>query len=477
MQANVDSPADKAIHFSYMQVPAYSVYSAQRKPVSRCNKVRIWLSTADQKYLLSELESINSEESGKKSQYNIKIREDIKYQKMEGFGASLTDSSSFLLQKRIKPEVRAEIMEKLFGKTGISLNLIRQPMGSCDYNINLYTYDNEPGDTELKKFSIDPDRKYIIPSIKDALSINREIRIIASPWSAPGWMKTSGSIIGGELKPGFYNTYAMYFVKFIKSYQNEGIHVYAITPQNEPLFLPAHYPGMSFSADSEADFIKMALGPLFKKNGIDTKILIYDHNWDKPEYPLEILKDKEANMFIAGVAWHYYGGSHEAMSKVHEAYPDKEVWFTEGSGGEWVPEFHDAFMDQMMHIIRIPRNWSKSVIWWNLALDEEHGPSILGDWSTCRGLVRVDTKTCTVSYNVDYYTIAHISKFVNRGAYRIDSNTYKNDLENVAFLNPDSSKVLIVSNRSKESKTFTASDGKRHFVFSIPGEGAATFKW
>ncbi len=330
---------------------------------------------------------------------------------------------------------------------------------------------------ELKKFSTDHDKKYIIPCLKEALAINPDIIFFATPWSAPGWMKTSGSIIGGSLKPECYHLYAHYFRKFIEAYHKEGITIHAISPQNEPLFVPHHYPGMSFPAGEEAAFIKTALGPEFQKHGITAKIFIYDHNWDRPDYPLEILKDREAASYVSGVAWHYYGGSHEAMTKVHDAYPGKEAWFTEGSGGEWIPEFHDAFMDQMKHVIRIPRNWSETIVWWNMALDDEHGPSLLGDWSTCRGLVKVDRLTGAVSYNVDYFTMGHISSFVDRGAFRIESGWYRDDLESVAFLNPDGSKVLIVSNRTKREKAFTVRDGSRRFVYTLPAEGAVTFTW
>lgn len=441
------------------------------------SSVQVWLSTIDRNSQLSHKDELHWSTDTTPAQYNIKVNDSRKFQSMEGFGASFTDSSAVLLQTRITAETRKKTMADLFGKDGIHLNLIRQPMGSCDYNINLYTYDDVPNDDNLENFSIDHDKKRIIPCIREAFLENPDIEVCASPWSAPGWMKSSGSIIGGTLKPEHYKTYASYFRKFIEAYEKEGIPVHAVTVQNEPLFTPGHYPGMSFPAKEECEFVKTALGPEFKKFNMKTRIFVYDHNWDRSDYPLEILGDKEANQYISGVAWHYYGGTHDAMSRVHDAYPDKEAWFTEGSGGEWIPEYHDAFMDQMKHVVRVPRNWSKTLVWWNMALDQEHGPSLLGDWSTCRGLVKVDTLTGEVTKNVDYYTMGHISKFVDRGAHRIESNWYENDLEDVAFLNPDGSKVLIVSNRTKEDKTFTVTDGDRHFQYTLPGEGAVTFKW
>jgi len=439
--------------------------------------VHLWISTSDGKMQLQRRDDLHWSADKPQAQFEIAVDEGRRFQTMEGFGASFTDSSAVLFQTRLSAEARNRAMDDLFGRDGIRLNLIRQPMGSCDYNINLYTYDDVDNDVKLEKFSIEHDKKRIIQCIREALKVNPDIKIFATPWSAPGWMKTSGSIIGGALKPEHYGAYAAYFRKFIEAYKNEGVPVYAVSVQNEPLFVPAHYPGMSFPAREERDFIKTALGPEFSSHGIDTKIFIYDHNWDRPDYPLEILKDREANRYVAGVAWHFYGGSHEAMSEVHDAFPDKEVWFTEGSGGEWVPEYHDAFMDQMRHVIRVPRNWSKTLVWWNIALDEEHGPSLLGDWSTCRGLVKIGTRTGRVTRNVDYFTMGHISGFVDRGAFRIESSWLPDELENVAFLNPDGSKVLIVSNRTKKEKTFTVTDRGRHFSCTIPAEGAATLKW
>lgn len=439
--------------------------------------VKVWLSTIDEKSLLAPQDDISFNEGRAKTQYEITVNDKERFQQMEGFGASFTDSSAYVLSQNLTPEARREVMKNLFSREGIHLSLVRQPMGSCDYNLDLFSYDDVPGDVDLKQFSIMPDKKYIIPCIKEALDENPDIKFIASPWSAPGWMKTSGSMIGGSLKPGLEKTYARYFSKFIEAYGEEGIPIHAITIQNEPLYVPGHYPGMSFPPIREAEFIKNALGPELKEEGLDTKILIYDHNWDKPDYPEKILSDEEARKYVSGVAWHFYGGSHEAMSEVHDAHPDKEVWFTEGSGGEWVPGFHDAFMDQMKHVVRVPRNWSKSLLWWNMALDQDHGPSLLGDGSTCRGLVKVDNVTGEASYNVDYYTMGHISKFVEPGAFRIASDWFENDLETVAFQNPDGSKVLIVSNRTKDSKSFKVKDGEKFFEYTIPGEGAATFKW
>lgn len=448
----------------------------------KMSKLRIWITTSDQKYLLEEVEVTRPLVSKYKEEYKIVVDEKKKYQQMDGFGASFTDASAYLVYNKLSPEKRREVMEKLFDREkGIGISFLRQPMGATDYTTKLYSYDDLPTgvdeDPDLKYFSIDHDKKYIIPLLKEAMEINPELKIMASPWSPPGWMKTTGSMIGGSLRRSYYSVYAQYFVKFIRSYEVEGIPIYAITVQNEPLYVPKEYPGMKMDWVEQADFIGEYLGPAFESAGIKTKILCYDHNWDNTTYAAYVLSHEKASKYVSGSAWHFYGGKHEAMSKIKEMFPDKEIWFTEGSGGDWVPAFFNAYMDQMMHVIRIPRNWAKTVVWWNIALDEKRGPTILSK-STCRGLIEINQKTGEVKYNVDYYTLGHISKFVLPGAYRIDSYTYQDRLESVAFLNPDGSKVLIVSNRTNTAKKMQViEDGLEAFSYILPGYASATFVW
>jgi glucosylceramidase len=371
-------------------------------------------------------------------------------------------------------------MQKLFDRTdGIGMTFLRQPIGATDFNAHIYSNDDIPlgeSDYELKYFSIHHDKQYIIPAVKDALTINPDMKIMVSPWSPPGWMKTSDHMIGGTLKPECYDVYAQYFVKFIQAYESEGIPVYAVTIQNEPGYEPAQYPGMMMTADEQIRFIGEHLGPAFKEHDIHAKIVCYDHNWDVREYARNVLSDAKASTYIAGSAWHCYGGSHDAMTEIHDQFPKKDIWFTEASGGDWIPAFHDAFMDQMKHVIRSTRNWANSVVWWNIALDEQNGPTVLTG-STCRGLLKISQATGEVIYNLDYYTMGHISKFVLPGAYRIDSNTYENELESVAFLNEDGSKVLIVSNRTDTDSMIRIQSGEQTFRYTVKGKSAVTFCW
>jgi glucosylceramidase len=231
---------------------------------------------------------------------------------------------------------------------------------------------------------------------------------------------------------------------------------------------------MRMDPNEQVTFINNNLGPEFEKNNIKTKIIAYDHNWDLKAYPNIVLKD--AGKYVAGSAWHCYGGTHDAMTAVHEKYPDKEIWFTEASGGEWVPPFNDAFADQMKHVIRATRNWAKTVVWWNIALDQNNGPSVLSN-STCRGIVKIDSDTKEITYNLDYYTMGHISKFVEPGAFRIDSDNYEDKLETVAFKNPDGSIALIAHNRTASDKTLKAAYGASVFEYTVPANAAVTFAW
>jgi glucosylceramidase len=384
----------------------------------------------------------------------VTIDETQSYQEIDGFGASFTDSSAYLIHQILDKEQRMELMEKLFShEKGIGLSVLRNPMGSSDYARKMYSYnDIAAGETDfpLEQFTVAHDLDDIIPLLQEALAINPAIKLMASPWSSPAWMKTSGSMIGGELKEECYEVYADYFVKYIQAYREQGLPIYAVTPQNEPLYVPEHYPGMLMLPERQADFIKNYLKPKFLKYELDTKILCYDHNWDRPDYPLAVIDD--VGDAVDGVAWHWYGGKPVAQHQVHMAYPDKEVHFTEGSGGEWIPAFEPAFSNVLRTGIEILRNDSKSFVLWNMALDEENGPSVPGfGSSTCRGVVTIEQQTKALTYTLDYYALAHFSKFVQPKAVRIASSSDE-VIRSVAFKNTDGSIVTILFNDSDEMK-------------------------
>jgi glucosylceramidase len=403
------------------------------------------------------------------------------YQTIDGFGASFTDSSAWLVYTKLSPEQRRQTMHDLFDvKTGIGLTLLRQPMGASDLALRDYSYDDMPAgqsDPELKHFSIEHDQAYILPTVREALAINPQIKVMATPWSPPGWMKTSDSLIGGSLKESAYPAFAQYFVKFIRAYESAGVPIFGLTMQNEALFSPGDYPGMKFESEAQRTFLRDHLGPALVAANLHPKVMIYDHNWDHPEYPTALLSDPEASKYTAGTAWHCYGGDVSAQTTVHDKFPAKDVWETECSGGTWQKGNLLAITAQL--IIESTRNWAKSVVLWNMALNEKNGPN-LGGCATCRGIVTVNTSkpASVVTKTVDYYAMGHASKFVLPGAVRIESNSFgKHSLEDVAFRNPDGTMTLLVLNNAGRSQAFTVKESENSFSYTLPPGSLATFSW
>ena len=446
--------------------------------------VKVWLTTGDQSQLLAPQPDIAFTADAAEQGKTIHVNEQHHYQQMDGFGASLTDSSAWLIYNQLTETQRAGVMSALFSSTeGIGVSITRIPMGASDFvNGAAYTYDDMPPgqtDPELENFSIDHDRAYILPALQAALRINPDLKVMASPWSPPAWMKTSDALGNGSLREEFYPAFANYFVKFIQAYEAEGIPIYAITLQNEPHHEPYSYPGMRMEPEEAAAFVKGHLAPAFEAAGIQTKILIWDHNWDEYDYPITIFNDPAAKALIDGSAFHCYGGTVIAQGIVHDAHPDKDIYFTECSGGAWVPGFDEGLKRDMKDlVIGSTRNWAKTVIKWNLALDASFGPHN-GGCGNCYGFVTITPETETgFAFNYDYFSIGHASKFVVPGAYRVASTSFTYEgLESVAFKNPDDSKVLIVANTSTSEKQFTVRWGDKHFAQSLPAGAIATFTW
>src|SRR5262249_14920641 len=289
---------------------------------------------------------------------------------------------------------------------------------------------------------------------------------------------TSGSLITGRLLPQYYGAYANYFVKFIQAYQSAGVPIYAITPQNEPFFEPGNYPGMRWEPGDVADFIKNNLGPSFASAGINTKIIVWDHNWDVPTYPMTVLNDPAAKPFIDGSAFHCYAGSVSAQTTVHNAHPDRKIYFTECTSGAWSTNWSaNLVWDLTNLLIGATRNWSSATIKFNLALDQNFGPHT-GGCPNCIGITTINQTTGAVTLNHDYYAIGHFSKFVMPGAVRIDSNQFESDgLLDVAFRNPDGSKVVVVLNSQAANRTFKILWAGQSITYTLPGSSVATFRW
>jgi len=453
----------------------------QRAPVV----VHAWLTTGDQASLLSQQPDVylvTDTTSPGAAISTIDVDPGTQHQQMIGFGAAMTDASAYLIMHQMPAKDREALLQDLFGRdNGIGLSFVRVPMGASDFSLRHYSYDDMPpseSDSALARFSIDEDLAEKIPLLRRALSINPEIKLVGSPWSPPAWMKSTRSLIKGTLLPKFYDSFAEYFVKFIRAYGAQGLPIYAITLQNEPNFEPEDYPGMRLDALQRARVIGRHLGPRLERAGMRTVIWDWDHNWDLSQSPMEVLADSTARKYVQGVAWHCYGGNVSAQSIPHSAYPDKDTYFTECSGGDWAKIFADNLKFNVgTLVIGSTNNWARGVALWNLALDEKGGPH-KGGCGNCRGVVTIDSKTGAYTRNVEYYSLAHASKFVRPGAHRIRSESADTLLAHVAFLNPDQyTKVLLVLNMAKEARRFVVRSRGGSFRYTLPAASVVTLTW
>jgi glucosylceramidase len=444
---------------------------------------QVWLTTGSGSKLLARETDVHFDSGAPPATLiRIAVDEGTAYQEIVGFGAAITDASAWLIQNRLTAAQREALLQELFGPSpGLGLSFTRLTMGASDFSLHQYSYDDMPAgqtDAALAHFSIDSNRAYVLPVVQRALAINPRLKIMASPWSPPGWMKTTGSLIQGTLLPEAYGPLAEYFRRYVEAYRAVGVPIYAVTVQNEPHYEPPTYPGMRLEPAARAWFIGQYLGPLFARSGIGTIILDWDHNWDEPQSPLQVLADTAAPRYIAGVAWHCYGGDVSAQTVVHDAHPDKDAYFTECSGGEWAPNFADnlKWITQTL-IIGATRGWAKGVLLWNLALDENHGPHT-GGCGDCRGVVTIASASGAVIRNVEYYALGHASRFVRPGARRVASTSGIAGLESVAFRNADDgSKALIVVNTAAQDRAFTVLWDNQSFRYTLPAGAVVTFVW
>jgi glucosylceramidase len=440
--------------------------------------VRAFLTTADQQNLLAP------GPVGKPAAAGAVIRIDPRrqHQRIAGFGAAITEASAWLIRNGLQDAQRDALMRELFTRegNGIGFELTRLTIGASDFSRRHYSLDDMPpgqADPELKHFSLDPERADVIPATRQALALNPKLQVMASPWSAPGWMKTTDSLVQGQLRPEFYGAFARYMVRYVDEMKAEGIPIFALTLQNEPHFEPGDYPGMRMTPRTRATVVGQHLGPLLKRRGLQTQILEWDHNWDEPWSPLSMLSDPTARRYVSGVAWHCYAGDVSAQSQVAQHFPELDVWFTECSGGEWKPQWAETLPWLMRNlIIGSTRHGARGVLMWNLALDPQHGPH-LGGCKDCRGVVTIDPKTGKVTRNIEYYAFGHASRFVHQGARRVDSHGDVKGLDHVAFTNPDGSTVVIVSNSAAEARRFTVQAPGQRFSYELPASGVVTFSW
>ncbi|MFF2331057.1 MULTISPECIES: lectin [unclassified Streptomyces] len=414
---------------------------------------------------------------------NITVDENTRYQTFTGGGASFTDTAAYLLNSSgaLSQATRDATMKKLFSPTeGIGLSFVRNPMGGSDLARYGYTYDDVPSgqsDPSLANFSIGHDLEDVLPLTRQAKQLNPALTTVASPWTAPAWMKDSGQLNGGWLKAENYGTYADYFVKYLQAYRDQGVPVDYVTAQNEPTCCSG-YPSMSWNGSGLAYFTKNELLPKLQSAGLATKVLAHDWNWDSYDAYAAATVDDPAvrdHPNFGGVAWHGYGGDIGKQTAVHNQYPSMDAFQTEHSGGTWIA---DQQREDMLNIIDYTRNWAKSVTKWSLAVDQNRGPHN-GGCGTCDGLITVhngDSRSGQVDYTIEYYTMGHLTKFVRPGAARI-SSTASSTVPNVAWRNPDGSKALIAYNGTGSAQQITVDWGGQKFGYSLPARTSATFTW
>ena len=412
---------------------------------------------------------------------DITVDSTLTYQTIDGFGYTLTGGSAMLLHQKLTVENRRKLLDEIFSTNGSGMHIsyLRISIGASDLDERVFSYNDLPSgqtDEALATFSLDPDRAHLIPVLKEILQINPMLTIMGSPWSAPVWMKSNRLPKGGHLLPAYYSAYANYFVKYIKGMESEGIPIHAVTLQNEPEN-PGNTPSMTMTSTEQATFVKSYLGPAFQVAGIKTKIIVFDHNCDHPNYPIEVLSDPAANEFIDGSAFHLYQGDISALTTVHERFPSKNIYFTE----QWTSGQGDFGGDLRWHlknvVIGATRNWARTVLEWNLANDENFLPHTGdGGCNLCQGAFTINGGTGMISRNVSYYIIAHASSFVPPGSVRIGSNMLM-VLPNVAFKTPAGKKVLIVLNDSESDRDFTIRFGNRHASAWLQSGAVATYVW
>ncbi|HEU4632569.1 MAG TPA: glycoside hydrolase family 30 beta sandwich domain-containing protein [Flavisolibacter sp.] len=448
------------------------------EPPSPVNEVDFWLTKSDETVKLQKQTGVLAFTTLSTQYPGIDVDENISFQTIDGFGYTLTGGSAQVINS-LEASKKKELLQELFGsdESAIHVSYLRISMGASDLNGAPFTYDDmPPGQTDmtLASFSLSADSVLLVPLLKEILAVNPQIKILATPWSAPVWMKDNHSYVGGSLQPQYYAVYAQYFVKYIQAMKAQGIVIDAITPQNEPLH-GGNNPSMVMQAAQQADFIRNHLGPAFQAANIATKIIIYDHNCDKPDYPIAILNDATAKSFINGSAFHLYAGDISALSTVRNAHPDKAVYFTEqytASNGNFGGDLNWHLKNV---IIGSMRNWSRVALEWNLANDASFGPHTEGGCTVCKGAITI-TSGSSFTRNVSYYIIAHASKFVPPGSARIFSSV-TGSLNNVAFKTPAGKKVLIVENDGNTSQQFTIKFNGKVVITALAAGAVGTYVW
>lgn len=434
--------------------------------------ISVWVT--DDGHHLAQMPSLNWQQAtGAASSETIVLNPDKKFQEILGFGAAFTDATCFTFN-RLDISAREKLFHQLFHSSEMGFNVCRTCIGSSDYSTKAYSFDEGEPDPQLARFSIDHDREYILPILREARKANPELFLFSSPWSPPGWMKSNGSMLGGNVQRRSFVPYANYFVKFIQSYEAEGVPVQAITIQNEvDTDQDGRMPACTWPEEYEADFVRGNLGPAFQQNGVKTKIWIIDHNYNLWGRAIAELETDGVRQFTNAIAWHGYVGKPEWIDRVHDAFPDVEMYWTEGGPDYTDPNYGKDWAQWSRTFTEVLRHWCRSITAWNFALDE-HGRPNIGPFS-CGGLVTIDSQSNAISYSGQFHAFAHYSRFIRRGAHRFDSQSSA-PLLHVGFQNPNGKQVLVLTNPGTARECEVRS-GNQQARISVSANSISTLVW
>jgi glucosylceramidase len=410
-------------------------------------EIKAWVTSDDHRF--TPVKPMRWRTAVRPSAHAITLHPSKKFQPILGFGAAFTDAACYMFNQ-LTPAAREQLFHELFHPSEMRLNVCRTCIGSSDYSTKAYTYDEGEPDPELKRFSIEQDRQYVLPMLREARKVNPELFLFSSPWTPPGWMKSGGSMLGGSMRRRYLPVYAEYFVKFLKAYADDGVTIQAVTPQNEvDTDQDARMPACIWPQEYEIEFVR-ALGPLLEENGLKTKIWVLDHNYNLWGRAVAELDDPILRKYCNAIAWHGYVGKPEMMDKVYQAHPDAEMYWTEGGPDYTDPHYLTDWVKWGRTFTAVLRNWCRSITGWNLALDEQGRPNI-GPFP-CGGVVTIHSETREITRSGQYWAFAHFSRLIERGARRFDSQGKVADVDHVAVENPGGGRVLVLTNGGEAQK-------------------------
>jgi glucosylceramidase len=450
----------------------FSVAASNRAAAPESGEVAVRVTGGKMRYEAAP--SIAWRRASETAENAIEVNPSNKYQEILGFGAAFTDAACYTFN-RLDPPAREQLFHEIFHPSEMGLNVCRTCIGSSDYSTEMFSYNEGEPDPEMKRFSIAHDERYVLPMLREARKQNPDLFLFSSPWSPPGWMKAGGSMLGGSMRPRYYAPYALYLVKFLQAYAAAGVPVRAVTVQNEvDTEQDGRMPACAWPQEYEMAFVKNFLGPAFEKNGLATKIWILDHNYNLWGRAVAELDDPNVRKYCNAAAFHGYVGTPDQMSKFHQAYPEANIYWTEGGPDYTQPDYATDWANWGQTFTEVIRNWGQSITGWNLALDEKGRPNI-GPFS-CGGMVTIHSETREITRSGQYWAFVHFSRPVRRGAKRVDSTSNVQDVDHVAFENPGGDKVLVITNKG-DAKTVHIKQASQVAELPLNASSVNTLTW